>query len=241
MKYLTLILIITSFSSCSSLKSRGPTSENIHSGEKILYIGDSISAGPLGSLIYEHLSARVGEKGSVNLYGVVSSSPRHWAPAKKSKGAKWLCKQKGRKNSKYPTSVTKDICPRRRSVSPIRHLAKKNEPTLVIFQFLGNSMGMSESSIKRNVTSLIDQVPGAKCIFITSPPYHQSINSQNTKRLQTANRFLKAVDNRCEVFNGMAKERLEKFRENRDYYAGDKKHLSKKGAAVFFNELKELL
>ena len=242
MKNLCLPLItLTLIVSCSSAIKRRPTSNSIKTAERILYIGDSISAGPLGGLIYRHLKSRVGDEGSVKLYGVVSSSPRHWAPVKKSKGAKWLCKQKGRRNNTYPTSVSKDICPKRRKHSPLTHLMKKNDPTLVIFQFLGNSMGMSEASIAKNVTSLIDQSSQARCIFITSPPYHQSIDSQNEKRFNTAQRFLKAISSHCEIFNGMSLNRLENFKKNRDHYAGDKKHLSQKGAMVFFEELKSLL
>jgi hypothetical protein len=227
--------------STSGVSERSPDAQTTIMGENVLYIGDSISAGPLGLLVYNHLSEKVGADGKVNLYGIVSSSPRHWAPSKKTSGAKWLCKQKGRKNKIYPTNVSKDVCPKRRKDSPISHLVKHNDPSLVIFQFLGNSMGMSESAINRNIQSLLDQTPQARCIFITSAPYHDSINHLNEKRLETANNFIKAINGRCEVFNGMSSERLHGFRKQRGHYAGDKKHLSSAGAKAFFEELKELL
>lgn len=237
MKRLIYLLII--LTSCTHTI-RQPSSENSLEGQRILYIGDSFSAGYLGGYVYEHLKQKVGTNGDVNLYGVVSSSPRHWAPVKNSQGAKWLCRQEGRKNASYPTNVKKSICPKRRKNSPISHLMQAHNPHTVIFQFLGNSMGMSERGIINNVTNLIDQIDGAKCYFILSPPYHQSIDSQNAKRKLTSERFIKAIAGRCEIYNGMDEANLPQFKAERDHYAGDKKHLSRTGARVFFNDLKDL-
>jgi hypothetical protein len=255
-KIITTLFIITVITACTGLN-REPSSVNENS--TILYIGDSQSAGFLGGLVFHELSNRFKEE-HINVYGVGSSSPRHWADSIKGKSGKWLCdsKRRGRFNKNYQIDLKSRICNVKGNESIYGSLNSK-KPDYVVFQFLGNSMNQSNKSIDRNIKSLLGNLGNQECLFVTSPPfYHGDVNpnktnlskvekkyisliEKNKHRLVTENRIINAVDGRCTIVRGMIGNDMIKFSHDRENYAGDAIHLSRKGAANFLKHFKNSL
>ena len=233
MKYLIILILFVSFS-CST-KERTPAS----SYKSVLYIGDSQSAGHLGRYVFDHLSKTFDAK-DIQVYGIGSSSPRHWGDPGNTKNGEWICKRTGRFNTEFEIPLKDKICSENKDKSAFHHV-NKNKPDLVIFQFLGNSMGFSGSYIKEKVKQLLDEIQGQDCIFITSPPYYKDLEEKNKIRVETEKHFKDAIGERCQFVQGMSEENLATFLLERDHYVGDKIHLSKKGAGVFFEQIRPFL
>jgi hypothetical protein len=233
MKYLIPFILFVSFA-CTTAE-REPAS----SYKSVLYIGDSQSAGHLGRFVFDHLSKSF-EKKDIQVYGIGSSSPRHWGDPGTSKNGRWLCKRSGRFNSYFNIPLNEKLCSGDENKSAFHHVNRK-KPDLVIFQFLGNSMGFNGSYIKKRVKQLLDEIEGQDCIFITSPPYYKDLAEKNKLRIETEKHFKDAVGERCQFVQGMSEENLSTFLLESDHYVGDKIHLSKKGASVFFEQVRPFL
>jgi lysophospholipase L1-like esterase len=229
MNYLLTCFLVFSISSCN-IGSRSPSSR-----PSVLYIGDSQSASYLGGIIHKHLLKNFEER-DIYLYGVGSSSPRHWSATRNEKGGKWLCSRKGRFNGSKGIPLNEKIC-RGEKENMIYSYLNLKKPDYVIFQFLGNSMGFNGPYIKEKITKLLNQ----DCLFITSPPYFHELKDKNLLRKQTENYFLAAIKDRCRLVSGMTDENLKGFAKDRDNYLGDKIHLSSKGADEFFKQIKPQL
>lgn len=213
---------------------RSPSSQS-----RILFIGDSQTAGNLGKFSYEYLRTHFSES-EIELYGIGSSSPRHWASTSVEKDGQWLCSQKGRINGKTNESMTEKACSGPANQSIYSHLNRKKSD-YVIFQFLGNSMGFSQEHISEKINSLLNELGNQECLFITSPPFYYELEEKNKLRKTTEDYFIKAIGNRCKVFAGMSKENFEGFAVDKKNYLGDRIHLSEKGAETFFKQFKDLL
>jgi hypothetical protein len=233
MKYFIFFILFISFG-CSIVE-RMPASNY----KSVLYIGDSQSAGHLGRHIFDHLSKSFEDK-DIQIYGVGSSSPRHWADPGMSKNGQWLCKRSGRFNTQFNIPLKDKICSENKEYSAFQYINRK-KPDLVIFQFLGNSMGFNGNYIKKKVKRLLEEIDGQDCIFITSPPYYKELTEKNKLRVETERHFKNAVGERCQFIQGMSEENLSSFLLERDHYVGDKIHLSKQGARVFFEQLRPFL
>lgn len=230
MKLVLISMLI--FSSCA-LSSRKPSST-----QSVLYIGDSQSEGYLGGIIYEHLK-KVSQVPKIKLIGVGSSSPRHWGDNRSSKNSKWLCKRSGRLNNKSAVKMKKVICDYS-DQKPIFTKLNENNPDLVIFQFLGNSMGFNESYISKKIGNLLGALADSQqCLFITSPPYYKDLVEKNKLRIKTQDYFVKAIGNRCTIIKGVTEETLKDYAFKRENFLGDRIHLSKKGALAFFDMIKQ--
>lgn len=226
MKYL-IILAVLFFSSCTQIK-RNPSST-----ASVLYIGDSQSEGYLGGLVYKHLKD-ISKVQDIRLFGIGSSSPRHWGDPRSSKNSMWLCKRSGRMNDKSRIPMNDKICAGTEGESSFSFL-NKTKSDLVIFQFLGNSMGFNETYIQNKIENLLSALnQEQECLFITSPPYYKSLKEKNKLRSKTQEFFLSAIGSRCRVVKGVSEETLATYAKQRDNYLGDKIHLSKKGANEFF-------
>lgn len=205
----------------------------------VLYIGDSQSAGYLGHLVFKDLIKRYAED-EVKVFGVGSSSPRHWSSAPTEKNGKWLCQRKGRMNSNYQISLKNYICKGPKN-QPIYKTLLSQKPDVVIFQFLGNSVGFNNNYVKGKVKKLIDSLNHEKCLFLTSPPNYYEFTERNKKRASTEQAIVDAAGTRCQVYRGMQNGNLQGFAKNRDFYAGDKIHLTRKGAEAFFAQIQPYL
>ena len=231
LKFIPALLLFIQFNSYSNTP---------HFQESVLFIGDSQTEGYLGEMTYDFLmdDKRVGK---IALYGVGSSSPRHWADARGSKNSEWLCQRKARYNNQLRVNLTQNLCPPNKEGSIFQHLNEK-KPELVVFQFLGNSMGFSESYINDKVQMLFAKMEDhQRCLFITSPPYYKELVEKNKLRLKTQDYIAKAAGSRCKIILGYTNTSYPKFAMERDNYLSDRIHLSKKGALLFFNMFKEYL
>lgn len=226
MKLIMTLLLLT-LVSCIQAE-RNPSSVN-----SVLYIGDSQSEGYLGGMVYRHLN-EVSKVKNIRLFGIGSSSPRHWGDSRDSKNSKWLCKRSGRKNDRSRVPMKDEICAGINNESAFSFLnAKKND--FVVFQFLGNSMGFNENYINEKIGNLLNDLGNEQqCLFITSPPYFKDLVERNELRQKTQDFFLKAIGSRCKVVKGITDLTLQTYARERDNYLGDRIHLSKKGAATFF-------
>ncbi|MFT6068187.1 MAG: hypothetical protein ACJAT2_003763 [Bacteriovoracaceae bacterium] len=206
--------------------------------KSLLYIGDSQSEGFLGEMIYQHLSPSIKD---LNVFGFGSSSPRHWGDEQTTNNSKWLCKRKGRHNLKRSIPIKAFACKGDKSSSAFENL-NSAKPDLVVFQFLGNSMGFSEKYIHSKVTKLLEALDDKQeCLFITSPPYFKDLVEKNKLRVETQDYFVSAVGNRCKIIKGVSEETLNGYAFERENYLGDRIHLSKKGAAAFFEMIRPSL
>ena len=142
MKKLVLSLLLTSILSpiCFSKES------------SVLYIGDSQSAGHLGRNVYKHLN-KTFEGNNIELFGISSSSPRHWGAIKTSKNGVWICDRVGRHNLSYEIPLFTNICIGEDDQSAFGYL-NSFKPEYVIFQFLGNSAALDKNSIKKRCSAL---------------------------------------------------------------------------------------
>lgn len=130
--------------------------------------------------------------------------------------------------------MKKEICAGTKGESSFSYLNSKKSD-LVIFQFLGNSMGFNESYINKKVNLLLSELSQEQqCLFITSPPYYKDLVSKNELRATTQEFFIKAIGSRCRVVKGITEHSLQNYAHQRDNYLGDRIHLSKKGAQEFF-------
>jgi len=191
------LLILTS---CASQTQKRLPASSVSS---VLYIGDSQSAGPLGALVYEHLQQNFHDD-DIRLYGVGSSSPRHWASLLSSqdnrKYMKWLCskKRRGRIALKTKVFMQNTLCGGSGDESVFSYL-NQGQPDLVVFQFLGNSMKVQPLEIRNHIHNLLGQLgEGQKCLWITSPPYYRGANGKftkrNQKRVATEDVFVEAIE-----------------------------------------------
>ena len=207
---------------------------------KVLYIGDSQTEGFLGGYAFHYLKENFSES-EINIFGVGSSSPRHWSSEKGSRNGKWLCERRGRHNSSTSIPLKDTICSGSSDGESIFSHLNKDKPRFVIFQFLGNSMGFSKVSIKRSINRLLKNLDNQDCLFVTSPPYYHELKERNQLRLQTEEFFIEAIGERCEIYRGMSEENLRVFASNRSFYARDLIHLSRRGALAFFHQFKNRL
>lgn len=76
---------------------------------KVLYLGDSQSAGYLGRIVFDHLT-KTHKAQDVDVYGISSSSPRHLGAPQASKNGGWICSRKGRHNTKFETPLGEQLC-----------------------------------------------------------------------------------------------------------------------------------
>ena len=232
MKTLLLTIFLLSFISCSH-KERGPSSI-----QSLLYIGDSQSEGYLGGMVYKHLSPNIRD---LNVFGFGSSSPRHWWDEQTTNNSKWLCKRKGRHNLKGNIKIKGKACIGDEKSSAFENL-NKNKPDFVVFQFLGNSMGFNKDYIHSKVKKLLDALDEKQqCLFITSPPYYKDLVEKNKLRVETQEFFIEAIGSRCKMVKGVTEETLNGYAFDRENYLGYRIHLSKKGAAAFFEMIKSSL
>lgn len=184
-------------------------------------------------MVYKHLN-EIAKVKDIRVFGVGSSSPRHWGDERTSKNSKWLCKRKGRKNNQSGVSMKKEVCKGQTNESAFSYL-NSSKPEMVIFQFLGNSMGFNESYIAKKVGNLLNALDeNQKCLFVTSPPYYKDLVEKNKLRIKTQDFFLSAIGSRCSVVAGVSEETMNTYATERDNYLGDRIHLSKKGASEFF-------
>ncbi len=228
LKLITLFLV---FSFCFS--------KNVHA-DSLLYIGDSQTAGFLGQMVFDKVSS-VLKPEDIRVYGVSSSSPRHWAGSPNSKSGAWLCRQKGRINDQRGTKLRSRICNNTDQNLPIFTHINSLKPKYVVFQFLGNSVNFDKAFVQRKVTSLLRNLDNQKCLFITSPPHYFEREKSNKARVLTENYIAEAVGSRCLFSKGMTKENLEVFSKNRSFYARDKIHLTRAGATEFMSQIESSL
>lgn len=209
-------------------------SRNVYSAEKtnILFIGDSQTEGYLGEIVYNYLKKSPYVK-NVNVYGVGSSSPRHWQQNITTKYSKWLQKRTARLNDgRYKMNGAMKP---NSNQSLFMTLNQRHNPDLVVFQFLGNSMMMSKNFIINNVRGLLSQLKDSQeCIYISSPPYYMDMPEKNQKRAETQEYFLEAIGSRCRVLKGINEDSLRNFATKREYFIKDKIHLTRDGAQEFF-------
>ena len=226
-----LIFIILFLFSCTHAH-RNPSSP----ASKVLHIGDSQTAGYFGKFLYEHFK-KEGHFESIRVFGVGSSSPRHWSAPQQEKNGQWLCERKGRLNLQFEVPLKDSICPKEPEVSAFS-LLNKEKDSFVIFQFLGNSMGFSEDYIKSKIQILLSELsPTQECLFITSPPYYHELEERNQLRTKTEEFFISAIGDRCTIYRGMNQDNMNTFRYQRDHYLGDRIHLSQKGALNFYKQI----
>ncbi|MBT7611007.1 MAG: SGNH/GDSL hydrolase family protein [Bacteriovoracaceae bacterium] len=205
-----------------------------HAEDSIVYIGDSQSVGHLGKFIYNHLKRSSPNK-EIHVYGIGSSSPRHWSAPINSKNGSWLCERSGRYNDQRNIPLRSKVCQGDNSKSALSYLVQ-DKPEWVIFQFLGNSVGFNEFYISKKVKQMLAQIGDQKCLFITSPPYFHALVERNKLRFKTEQYFLKAIAKRCEVAQGMTEQNFNIFSKDSGHYLKDKIHLSFKGAEIFFKQ-----
>jgi hypothetical protein len=231
MKWIIFIaFFLVSFVGCSGNQRKFSSSD-----QSLLWIGDSQTAGSLGKLFYDHYIESK-DYNQVHVYGVPSSSPRHWSSVSWKKSGSWLCNMKGRHNNKHWIPLKKEICPSDPDQSIYAHLIEKHRPSHVVFQFLGNSMGRSKTFITEKVGALLSSLSEDQhCTFITSPPYYKTLVERNELRAKTQEYFLDAIKERCDLVVGVTDETMKSFATQRSYFAKDKIHLSKEGAKVFYN------
>lgn len=231
MKYLLLLVFV--LFSCSGIK-RQPASL-----AKVLFIGDSQTAGNLGKFTYQHLREKYSNS-EIELYGIGGSSPRHWSASPREKEGQWLCSQHGRINGKSNVKMKDHVCRGNANEMIYAHLNRK-KTEYVVFQFLGNSMGFSQQQITEKVQLLLGQLDGQECLFITSPPFYHELEEKNKLRKTTEDYFINAIGNRCKIYAGMSKENFEIFAHDLENYLDDRIHLSEKGAETFALQFKDLL
>jgi len=255
MRFYLVICVVLCTISCASKKPRSPASNN----RAVLYIGDSQSAGPLGKVVYEHLQKKI-DASDINLYGVGSSSPRHWGSNRTSpqfgEYNEWLCdpKRKARVGLAQRVSTQASICKRNSRESVFSNL-NVERPGFVIFQFLGNSMRMSDEMIVNRIQNLLAKLDDSqKCLWITSPPYYRGLGdkfeTRNKRRAETEAIFVQAIGDRCDVFRGMQDDNWERFAQTYEYYyskdetgriRGDGMHFNTQGARAFYETFKHKL
>jgi|GEM_PF-3165556 len=230
--------------SCSSTKHRVPSS--IY--QTVLWIGDSQTHGNLGKLVYPLMTSKYGES-NIELYGVGSSSPRHWSQTRSanSEHFDWMCDQwrYGRINKSGNGPVKGTLCETAEGalipegLSVFDHV-NRSKPDLVVFQFLGNSMGWSQEAINQNVGNLLKSLDDRQeCIFISSPPFLAELVEANVLRAQTELFLANAVGDRCHFVYGM--QVASNMRDVRSFYNDDRIHLSPSGAEHFYNLIKNQL
>lgn len=229
MKKLLTVILVLFIGSCSSVN-RTPASK-----PSILYIGDSQTEGALGGIIHEHLLKSFNET-EIFIYGIGSSSPRHWSATKNDKNGEWLCSRKGRFNGTTNISLSEKVCPLEDQSMIFSHL-NREKPEFVIFQFLGNSMGFNRAYISEKITRLLNDLGNQDCLFITSPPYYYTLKDKNILRKETEDYFLEAIKDRCKVIRGMSDDNHKIFSKNRENYLNDLIHLSSTGATAFFKQI----
>lgn len=226
-----LLLILLCLVSCSQAERRPNSTPS-----QILHIGDSQSAGYFGKILHDHLQDSERFE-SIRVFGIGSSSPRHWSALQKEKNGQWLCQRKGRYNQQFPIPLKEKVCSQRMEESAFTHL-NKGKKDFVIFQFLGNSMGFNEEYIREKVQLLLSELsPSQECLFLTSPPYFHELEERNELRVKTEKYFVKAIDKRCTLYRGMNRDNMNHFRYQRENYLGDRIHLSQKGAQEFFKQI----
>ena len=148
----------------------------------ILYIGDSQSS---GSKLASHLvsflreprhycaSAKTGGN-KVYSYAKVSAAARHWGD-KTGSSKSWLCQAtKVYVNGTASSNTTgAKLCAgiTNQSRSIFQRLIALHQPDTFIIQLGANSMGFSETYVKRKIKAMLDQIPSNSLCFWVAPCY----------------------------------------------------------------------
>lgn len=247
MNYLQRAFYIVSLSSlffsCALTKKHPHEREVASRSPSILHIGDSQTRGPFGKFIYQYLKEK---SDNVNVYGVSSSSPRHWvAPTYE---MNWLCKQNSRHNENATKSMKKNVCSiKKQTTNGFAEVLKRHSPDIVFFQFLGNSMQRSRKQILTSLKQLLSMLnKRQKCVFITSPPYYKDLVERNKLRGETHRHFLDGIGKRCRVVQGF---HMPGYADRYDYFytvkngktRGDGMHFNAKGAQAYMDYIVDQL
>lgn len=252
MRFNFLYLLIFLISSCTHNPKRNLSSRP----ETVLHIGDSQSEGYLGRVLHNHYNKEF-KKENIRVYGVASSSPRHWANLRNTDFGSWLCQVRtGRFNLKIYKDISKKICDGSFKQSAFEYV-NQHKPDVVTFQFLGNSMNRDYAEVRGNVRKLLGQLGREqRCIFITSSPHYVFFKESNKGRVELEREYIKAIGDRCEIAKGMEEKNLERFSTTARNYGkmrkrsldgkkveipGDGKHLSLTGAKTFYGLIKHKL
>jgi lysophospholipase L1-like esterase len=213
----------------------------------------------------------------VTQLAVSGSSPHHWSALAgdpqfsrvDSSWQSWILGQLMKKNetnhrSQVLSSRSNPFyrLTREENSSLIEAVVKEINPQLVVFQFLGNSVGFYEQSlslsssrqepylnntIKRHLENLLAVTLNPhhprKCLFITSSPLeikNSTQNRKNQRRQETQNlmeNYIRQINPSCEIIKGISEDSIALISGNSRHFVGDGVHLSRLGAQVFVDYL----
>jgi hypothetical protein len=138
---LAVIVCVGSFILVTNGKAakRPPSAPTGAAPVRILMIGDSLSAGPFGEAVQQHLAIRFGPQ-NVSAYASCGSSPEHWLASEPA----WYTKCGYRESTPDRAPIMRDWVngkPPTPTVTPkVEALVRRHQPTVVIVQLGTNWM-----------------------------------------------------------------------------------------------------
>ncbi len=108
-------------------------------GTRILMIGDSLSAGPFGEAVQQHLALRFGPQ-NVAAYASCGSSPEHWLASEPPFYTKCGYRESTPDRMPIHRDFVNGKSPRRTLTPKLESLVRRHQPTVVVVQLGTNWM-----------------------------------------------------------------------------------------------------
>lgn len=223
----------------------------------ILQVGDSHTEGHYGTFMKQFLENPgsvcdvPSQNNQVSLYGLGSSSPRHWGDSRRRNGeGAWFCSRSqvrqhitGQSSRTIPAS---DIC--QQGKSPFASVYDSTNPDLVVFTFSHNSMFLrnNQRALNTYIHRQLDILSNdTECIYITDPPaprfdrnHVEGIEDAFVRSIQEWNQERASQGKTtCAIVEGMTAHTETQFNAHRNYLKSDRWHLTETGAQFFANDV----
>src|SRR4051812_15277297 len=142
-------------------------------GTRILMIGDSLSAGPFGEAVQQHLAQRFGPQ-NVAAYASCGSSPEHWLASEPPFYTKCGYRQSTPDQAPVFRDFVNGKSPRRTLTPKLESLVRQHRPTVVVVQLGTNWMdrNLSDGQISSFADRFIAAARGStvRQIIWIAPP-----------------------------------------------------------------------
>lgn len=153
---------------------------------RILMIGDSLSAGPFGEAVQQHLARKFGPQ-NVAAYASCGSSPEHWLQSEPGFYTKCGYRESTPDRAPIFRDFVNGKAPRPTLTPKLESLVRRHRPTIVVAQLGTNWMdrSLSDAQISSSLDRFVRAARGASVrqIIWIAPPDSSSMPSRAQARV----------------------------------------------------------
>ena len=155
-----------------------PSVEITTAAPRVLFIGDSLSCGPFGEAVQQHLARKFGPK-NVAAYASCGSSPENWVPGEPAFYTKCGYRQVTPDRPPIFRTFANGKPPRATLTPKVDALVRRHRPTIIVVQQGTNWMdrNLSDAEISNHTDDFIRaaRAPWVRQIVWIAPPDHSAL------------------------------------------------------------------